>query len=264
MSQSDLFDTRPVFQLKGSMLAATVLELGANHLPRLQQQLAGKVLQAPQLFRGSPLILGLDRLGEADGVLDLAALLDICRSQGLQPVGVRASRAEDIAAAEALGLPVLPAGRGRDRVPDPEPPEPEPASGAEPEPAVTGAGSTATADTLPAEPAVSRPGRIITQPVRSGQQIYAEGADLIVLAPVSAGAEIIADGHIHCYGVLRGRALAGVKGDSAARLFCQHMEAELVSVAGRYKIAEDLRRHPLWGKGVQACLDNDELSLNAL
>ena len=102
--------------------------------------------------------------------------------------------------------------------------------------------------------------RIVTQPVRGGQQIYAEG-DLIVLAPVSAGAEVLADGNIHIYAPLRGRALAGVQGNSEARIFCQSLEAELVSVAGRYRVAEDLRKTPQWGKAIQVMLDQDQLNL---
>ena len=104
---------------------------------------------------------------------------------------------------------------------------------------------------------------MITQPVRSGQQVYAPGGDLIVLAPVSAGSELLADGHIHVYGPLRGRALAGVRGDTNARIFCQSLEAELVSVAGQYKVAEDLRRQQ-WKEAVQISLEGDSLKIEAL
>lgn len=82
---------------------------------------------------------------------------------------------------------------------------------------------------------------LITQPIRSGQQVYAQGADLIVHAPVSQGAELIADGNIHVYGPLRGRALAGVSGNKNARIYCQKLEAELVSVAGHYSVSEDIK-----------------------
>ena len=80
----------------------------------------------------------------------------------------------------------------------------------------------------------------MTQPVRSGTQIYARGADLVVTAAVSPGAEIIADGNIHVYGALRGRALAGAAGDVDARIFCSRLEAELVSIAGHYLVSEQL------------------------
>src|SRR5690606_24532602 len=113
-------------------------------------------------------------------------------------------------------------------------------------------------------PAQPTPTRVITTPVRSGQQVYAPGGDLIVLAPVSAGSELLADGHIHVYGPLRGRALAGVRGDTGARIFCQSLEAELVSVAGQYKVAEDLRRQPLWKAASQIALEGDSLKITAL
>lgn len=248
MSQLDILDNRPVFQLKGGMVTATVLELTANNLLRFEHQLADKVAQAPQLFQGSPLILGLEKLGEDEGELDLAAILRLCRAQGLTPLGVKAARASDIAAAEALGLPLLPASRMKDKP-------------------VEVAEATPVAQAAPARPAPAaeaRTTKVITQPVRGGQQIYAPGADLIVLAPVSAGAEVIADGHIHCYGILRGRALAGAQGDTEARVFCQQMEAELVAVAGHYHVAEELRKNARWGKSAQVSLTNGELNLAAL
>lgn len=118
----------------------------------------------------------------------------------------------------------------------------------------------------PAEPPapVVRPTKLVTTPVRGGVQIYAAGGDLIVLAPVSPGAELLADGNIHVYGPMRGRALAGVKGDTSARIFCQQLAAELVSIAGNYKVAEDLRRSPQWGQAVHVSLSGDVLNITRL
>ena len=95
------------------------------------------------------------------------------------------------------------------------------------------------------------------QPVRSGQQIYMPDGDLVLLAPVSAGAEVIADGNIHVYAPLRGRALAGAKGDIKARIFCHTLEAELVAIAGNYRVIEQ-QDSELWGKSVQVYLADDE------
>ena len=103
--------------------------------------------------------------------------------------------------------------------------------------------------------------KLITQPVRSGQQIYAQGGDLIVLAPVSAGAEILADGHIHVYAPLRGRALAGVLGNTDARIFCQHLEAELIAIAGNYKVSEHISA---WEKSVSIYLTDEHLTIQSL
>lgn len=131
----------------------------------------------------------------------------------------------------------------------------------------TGAAITSSGDASAAAsalaPASSRPTKVITQPVRGGQQIYSEG-DLILLAPVSAGAEVMASGHIHVYAPLRGRALAGVEGDTSARIFCREMSAELVAVAGHYRIADDLRGHAQWGLATQIFLHDDNLKFVAL
>ncbi|EIU1332968.1 septum site-determining protein MinC [Pseudomonas aeruginosa] len=263
MSQADLLDQDPVFQLKGSMLAVTILELAHNDLARLERQLADKVAQAPNFFRDTPLVMALDKLPEGEGRLDLPALLEVCRRHGLRTLAIRAGREEDIAAAQALDLPVLPPSGARERPLDikdsaPRKPaeEPSPSAGeARPEPA--------KAEEKPAEP-VSRPTKVVKTPVRGGMQIYAAGGDLIVLAAVSPGAELLADGNIHVYGPMRGRALAGVKGDATARIFCQQLAAELVSIAGNYKVAKDLRRSPQWGKAVHVSLSGDVLNITRL
>ncbi len=154
------------------------------------------------------------------------------------PLAIRTALHTHIRAANGLDLPVLPPSNARSR-----PIEPLPET--------------------PVEAPV-RPTRVITTPVRGGQQIYAQGGDLIVLAPVSPGAELLADGNIHVYAPLRGRALAGLKGDTRARIFCQRLSAELLSIAGQYKIEEDLRREPLWGEPVQISLSGHMLNITRL
>jgi septum site-determining protein MinC len=103
----------------------------------------------------------------------------------------------------------------------------------------------------------------VTHPIRSGQQIVEMQGDLIILSTVSPGAEILARRHIHVYGALRGRALAGVTGDVEARIFCQAMDAELVSIAGNYLVNEDLKA-PLRGKPAQIYLNQGKLVVQAL
>lgn len=240
MNQADLLEQAPVFQLKGSMLALTILELSANDLDALAIQLAEKVEQAPQFFQDAPIILALDKCSDTADSLDLARLLTICREHGLSTMAIRTDRPEDLLAAKALNIAVIPPSDARER-------------------------PLAVTQTIevPAEP-VLIPAKVITQPVRSGQQIYAKNCDLIVMAAVSAGAELLADGNIHVYGPLRGRALAGVNGNRAARIFCQQLGAELLSIAGQYKVAEDLRRDPAWGKATQTCLNEEQLEISAL
>ena len=108
-----------------------------------------------------------------------------------------------------------------------------------------------------------QPGLMQTTPVRSGQQVYADNRDLTVLGMVGAGAEVIADGSIHVYGALRGRALAGAQGNGKARIFCREFLAELVAIAGHYKVLEEIPKD-LRGKAVQAWLEDGQLNIAAL
>lgn len=126
--------------------------------------------------------------------------------------------------------------------------------------------SKPAASETPATPEgpASAPTMIIDRPVRAGQQIYAKGGDLVVLAIVSAGAEVIADGNIHVYAPLRGRALAGARGNTAARIFTQCMEAELVSIAGVYRTIEQALPDSIRGKPAQVFLENERLVITAL
>lgn len=224
------------------MLAITVLELARNDLEGLDRQLAAKVAQAPNFFSNAPLVLALDKLPADQGSVDLPGLMRVCRQHGLRTLAIRASRIEDIAAAIAVDIPVLPPSGARERVLELSPVE------------------TKKTPEKPPEPSI-KPTRVITSPVRGGQQIYAQGGDLVVVSSVSPGAELLADGNIHVYGPMRGRALAGVKGDTKARIFCQQLSAELLSIAGQYKVSEDLRRDPLWGAGVQVSLSGDVLNI---
>jgi len=252
-SNLDLLDNDPVFHLKGGMLAMTVVELVRQAPERFAMQLAEKVEQAPNFFQDTPVLISLEKLDDRLDIAGLIALLRICRNHGLQPVALRGPE-DFLPLAQQASLVLLPPGRGRDKVLEAPEPEAQPVAqqpAAAQKPAAT------------AQPAQGTPTRVITQPVRSGQQVYAPGGDLIVLAPVSAGSELLADGHIHVYGPLRGRALAGVRGDTQARIFCQSLEAELVSVAGQYKVAEDLRRQQ-WKEAVQISLEGDSLKIAAL
>lgn len=261
MSPADLLDHPPVFQLKGSMLAITVLELAHNDLECLDRQLAATVAQAPSFFSNTPLILALDKLPDSEDTLDLRALMALCQGHGLRTLALRASREQDLRAAMALNLPVLPPSGARERSIDPSDTTPSSSAAKQAE------NSALTESIEKAEIAVVadvRPSKVITSPIRGGQQVYAQGCDLIVLAPVSAGAELLADGNIHVYGPMRGRALAGVQGNLQARIFCQQLSAELISIGGHYKVAEDLRRDPLWDQAVQISLTGELLNISRL
>lgn len=210
------------FQLKGSLFTLSVLQLQTNDLPKLDQQLADKIQQAPKFFEHAPVVIDLQKLNAEQQPVDFTELNTLLRKHNLVPVGVRGTDEESQIKARAAGFATMI-----------DPPQPTKEAKAEKPNGKT--------EEVPAALIPERKGsRLITQPIRSGQQIYAQGGDLIILSSVSPGAELLADGNIHVYGTLRGRALAGINGDEKARIFCHQLEAELVSIAGQYKIFEDL------------------------
>ena len=253
-----IFPPEKYFQIKGGRISVTTLELTHYEFSGFNEQLSQAVAAAPQLFEGMPIVFGLENL-PAEAFVDLIEISQMCQFHGLTPVAIRGGSQELQTAAAVAGLACLPAqgrrGAKPAAVPEPEPaPTVEPLRPAAPQPAI---------GERPGSDRPARVNRMITTPIRSGQQVYAQGGDLIVMASVSAGAEILADGNIHVYGPMRGRALAGIQGDTEARIFCQSLEAELVSIAGHYRINEDLRGE-FWRKPVQIALAGDQLQLAAL
>lgn len=203
--------TRTPFELKGSLFTLTVIQLWRGELDAIEAHLRGKIEQAPGLFQNVPVVIDLAELHSAEAP-DFTALRGLLQRHGLIPVGVRNAGASVQDSAVLAGLPVLRDSRGTTPQRSATPPPPEPRTSQN---------------------------RLYTQPIRSGQQIYAADGDLIVIGTVSVGAEVLADGNIHVYGALRGRALAGVRGDNKARIFCQSLEAQLVSIAGNYRILDE-------------------------
>lgn len=233
------------FQIKGGLFPMTLMDLKSTNVDAIQAELAEKVSQSPAFFTQSPIVFGLDQLSDTEQKnLDLAALCQICRELKLLPTATRGGIPDLAGASVRLGLAVLPKGRKTA------------ADSAAPEPAAESAAAS------PA-PGAAAPTRIITTPIRSGQQIYARGGDLILMAAVSAGAEVLADGNIHIYGALRGRALAGVQGNQNARIFCSSQEAELVAVAGEFMVDEVLRTNH-WKEAVQIYLAEGKIQIALL
>lgn len=211
----------PALEFKSSSFSVPVLVLACNDFANIEQQLQEKIHQAPEFFKNSPLVLDLQELSKQELDIDVAKLIKLTRELDLLPIGIRSGTVEQNQQALELGIPTHSGhSTGTFEIPKPQPVASEPAPELEPE-------------------VVVAPSTMITHPVRSGQRIYAQG-DLVILAQVSAGAEILAEGNIHVYGSLRGRALAGVQGDTEARIFCSDLQAELISIAGNYKISEDL------------------------
>ena len=234
-------------EFKGRMMTLTVVRVQQGELEAIETQLKAQIERAPSFFKGLPLLLEL-----VDESVDLPSLVSLLRRYELTPVALHQPSESLAKSAGAMGLGVL--GHNRPVVREALPPEPEP----EPAPA-----KEEGPPPVPAFLAARLPAKVVSQPVRSGQQIYAKGADLIVLSSVGAGAEVIADGCIHVYGALRGRAIAGAQGDTQARIICQQMGAELVSVAGTYKISEDIK-DTVRGRSVQVYLDKGALKIEKL
>lgn len=239
------------FQLKGSAITLVVLAISRYDAKGLPKQLQEKIDQAPQFFANSPILINLDKLENPADLKKPESLLKDCRELGLQPLGFSGVPEELQAVIKATGLPILatPSERAL-KIPK--------AAEVQIERVVE-----TVVETVVEEKLVQRQSKIITRPIRSGQQIYAEGADLIVLSQVSEGAEVLADGNIHVYGSLRGRALAGVKGDESARIFCQQLEAELVSIAGNFMLQDSLPKD-LHKKSAQISLQGDKVIVNSL
>ena len=249
--------TENSFQLKGCVVTSIVLELYENDIAVFTEFVQGKVEQAPQFFANSPILLDIEHLQDVH--TDLSLYVAKCRELGLQPIGFKGNcTADQQQAIAAMGLSLLSANATRGGNPLPE---------IKPEPPIVQAEVKTVieqrVETVIEEKLVQRPSKIVRSPVRSGQQIYAQGADLIILAAVNEGAEVIADGNIHIYGALRGRALAGVQGDRSAQIFCQSMEAELVSVAGDFMLHDSIDK-ALHKKAVRVELREDALQLAPL
>ncbi|MCM0611145.1 septum site-determining protein MinC [Marinobacter sediminum] len=237
------------FQLKSASVSMTALELYYFENDEFEETLRDKISQAPGFFKDIPIIISLEKYEGLDSELDFFKIIGTCRRHNIHVVGVRGGNDDQRRLARGASLALLPGSRHR---------EPEPSGEVAPPQDATATEQPAASVTT--EPA---PARVINQPVRSGQQIQAPDGDLIILASVQAGAEVLAAGNIHVYGPLRGRALAGIHGAESARIFCQSLEAELVSIAGHYKISEDLQGNG-WKNAVQIQLRDDLLVVTPL
>lgn len=213
------------FKLKGSLFTLSVLQLMTTDLDSFERDLKEKVASAPKFFNFTPMVIDVQALHVAD--LDFKKLRHILEKNQVIPVGVKGAKEEGIVAAvRAANLALLNDQSKTDKTP--------------------GGNATFAEGT-----------KIVTDPVRGGQRIYAQGGDLIVVGTVSPGAELLADGNIHIYGTLRGRALAGVNGNKNARIFCQQLAAELVSIAGQVQLFEHIGQ--LTNGLTEVYLKNDEL-----
>ncbi len=250
---------RKPLELKISTVVAVSALLGATDRASLSAALSQITGGSPDYFEDEFTLLDLASLpaAAAPGSIDWPALIALFRAHRLNPVAVRNAPPTLEEELRTHGLAI-------DRMEQPRKPQ------AQPEPAVTPAQvqvlAPAAVPAIAAAPSVpvTAPAMIIDTPVRSGQRVYARGGDLIVTATVNPGAEVIADGSIHVYAPLRGRAAAGASGDAGARIFSLAMAAELVSIAGIYRTFDDGWPKELDGRPTQVLLKNDKLDTRAI
>jgi septum site-determining protein MinC len=272
-------DPARAIEIQGVMTALHVLRVLTPELSAIASALDKKIESLPSFFANAPVAIDLRDLepdGElprmGSGRLRLGPLVDLLKTRGLVPVAIRGGVSSRVEEARTLGLGVLEwdrAGAAK------KPPSANSANADAPatkQPTATARVTSSApsappqAATPPAPPAPNEPtvSLVLSQPLRSGQIVYADdGRDAIALAAVNQGAELIADGNIHVYSTLRGRALAGARGNDQARIFCQRLEAELISIAGVYVNADELPKDKL-GKPAQISLRDGSLVISEL
>ncbi|MGL6111019.1 MAG: septum site-determining protein MinC [Rubrivivax sp.] len=231
-----------VLELRSAALTLIAVVLKTADLETLSAELDRRATVMPGVFEDEPVAIDLSQVRQAEEPVRFTELIALLRLHRMVPVAARGGSPEQMAAAFAAGLVEAPEGLRVPRTP--------------------GAGTQVERIVevqLPAPPPM-----IIERPLRSGQQVYARGCDLIVLALVSHGAEVIADGHIHVYAPLRGRAIAGAKGDTAARIFSTAMEAQLLSIAGVYRTTDVPLPTEVVGRCAMVRLAGDSLRVEPL
>ena len=244
----------PCYDIKSADLSLLALLLKTTNIQAVSAALKQQMAETPGFFDQDPVVVDVGALGLGpDETLDLQGLMAALREHQLVPLAIKGAHEALLLKAKGMGLVDASDARIRRSLPveDPLP------------------------QVIASVPAVSTPvlaaplgAMVIDKPLRSGQQVYAKGRDLIVLAMVNAGAEVIADGHIHVYGALRGKAIAGARGNTQAQIFAQVMEPELISIAGVYRTSENALPKDVLGQVAQVCLqsgpDGDKLLITAL
>lgn len=222
-------------EIKGEMLLTNILHLYSPDAVKIRQSLRSKRSSSPQLFANSLLVLDGSALESACRHLDMHALRALVIDLDFIPIGVRNFPEDCLQAATEAGWAVLRSSRVTSQRPE----------------------RTMTREsTASPKPSVE----VLDRPVRSGQQVYFPDGDVVVLQHTSAGSEILAGGSIHVYGSLRGRVLAGIHGDTSARIFCQKLEAELVAIAGNYRLLDEIDTD-LKGQPAMVWLEGEKLKI---
>lgn len=267
----------PAFKIKNANFPLFVLHINTTDTDKLKSELEARLIQTPDFFSNAPMVLGLSAIEDSEIIPDFADLATYMRVLGMPTAGVLGGSPEQREAAVQAGLGLFPDTPARPALQPTNGTYPHANSMPQLQPELPGFEMEIDTtedessqlpkipqpdDTLP-EPHL-RSTMVIDKPVRTGQRIYAKGADLVVLAIVNAGAELIADGDIHIYAPLRGRAIAGAHGNQGARIFVQRLEAELISIAGCFQVFENGVPENVRGKPAQVYLDGSRLVFQPL
>ncbi len=244
---------KAVLEFKSTSFSAPVLVIYSSELKQIELQLVEKIAQAPEFFNHSPLLIDLQHCNSQDDAINVTELIKCLRLKNIFPIAISGGNEQQNE--QAIKLHIAP---HTIRATNPA------SSSIKAKPAIeTTDVQDKNNDQASTETNVAVvENMLISQPIRSGQRIYAKG-DLTILSHVSAGAEIMAEGNIHVYGSLRGRALAGVQGNTDSRIFCSDLQAELVSIAGHYKISEEIDK-PEDHKPTQIFLQGQSLIIKTL
>lgn len=236
------------FRLRGANFNLLVLRLLDHRVETVVPALGDQFRRAPGFLRFAPIVIGLDELAARPEEVDFAALAAALRAIEIVPIGTSGGTPELRKAAMGAGLPPLRMAGREAELPEAAPAPAAPVAEAPPPP--------------PPVPA-AKPAMLVDQPVRAGQRIWAQGSDLVVVGTVNRGAEVIADGHVHVYGRLLGRAIAGGQAEAGARVFATHFDPELVAIAGYYAVRDGLGEAPI-GKAVMARLVGEQMRFDPL
>jgi septum site-determining protein MinC len=272
----------PAFKIKNTNLPLLALHICTTDMERLKSELEARLTQTPDFFSNTPMVLDLTAIEKAGITPDFVDLVSYMRILGMRTAGVVGGSPEQREAAVQAGMGLFtdtPTRRALQQTSSTEFPVniniegqsefpgfevPKETDKPTFEEHIPDSAIETKQHLLQSTSSAPRPTMVIDKPVRTGQCIYAEYADLVVLAVVNAGAELIADGDIHVYAPLRGRAIAGARGNQGARIFVQRMEAELISIAGCFQVFEDGIPENVRGKPAQVRLDGTRLIFQPL
>jgi septum site-determining protein MinC len=225
------------FKLKGRLYTFTVIQLLSTDNSLFSHQLTDVIAKAPRLFENIPVVLDCNAVAAEE--IDLSTILTAMRTHNMHLVAIQSTNSKVCLQAKAQGIALLNASSANDK----------------------SLADNLVTDDVTAVTLQHTKTKLITTPVRSGQQVVSKGGDLVIISSVSHGSELLADGHIHVYGALRGRALAGISGDRSARIFCHSLEAELVSIAGFYRLSDAIEQRM---GGCQIYLQGDTIQIAPL